>query len=328
MRGIPLVRSSLLRPLLEFLARTQNVLPPTLVRARRALGELDPPVPLAFAGALFDEAVRATGYEDLGLRVGHASALEDFGEFGRVVRADTTVATAFSTAARLMWRFNSGESFWIVEQGDTVCLHRWFSPVLRRGRQPLSDYGLAFMLQLLRLAAGRRWRPQRIDFEGPKPGHAPQLEALADLVRFEQPAAALWFSRDVLSLRLPQDAAPRRNGEKASVCAPVLPRDLGGSVRSALSTLLQIGRPDLSGLAESAGMSARSFQRRLSESGLCFTRLLDEARFERARELLQVETARVVDVGADLGYTDAGNFSRAFRRWSGGLTPQQFRRSR
>ena len=289
------------------------------------LGDSDPPIPLAFAGWLFDEAVRATGFQDLGLRVGHASEIDDLGEFGRAVRSDKTIATAFATAARLTRHFNTGERFWIVEQGDSACLHRWFSPALRRGRQPVSDYCLVFILQLLRLAAGSRWRPQQIDLEGPKPGYAAQLEELADAVRFEQPVTALVFPREVLSLRLPQDVAPRRNGRRAALRAPDLPSDFGVSVRSAVAALLQLGRTDLRGVAEAAGMSVRSFQRRLSESGVCFTHLVDEARFERARSLLQVAATRVVDVGADLGYTDAGNFSRAFRRWSGGLSPRQFR---
>jgi AraC-like DNA-binding protein len=96
-------------------------------------------------------------------------------------------------------------------------------------------------------------------------------------------------------------------------------------VRSAVAGLLQLGRGDLHAVAEASGMSVRSFQRRLAEGGLCFSQLLEEARFEIARQRLLDSGVRVVDVAAELGYTDAANFSRAFRRWSGGLSPRQFR---
>ena len=79
-------------------------------------------------------------------------------------------------------------------------------------------------------------------------------------------------------------------------------------------------------MAEAAGTSARSLQRRLAASGLRFGRLVDEARFQAASRLLRDPSIRIVDVSAELGYTDAANFTRAFRRWAG-VSPLSFRRA-
>ena len=328
MRAIPLVRSSLLHPLFEFLGRRSCALPVPLVRARRALADGDSPIPLACAGALFEEAVRATQRADLGLCVGRASEMDALGDLGPALLRGVTLADAIATAElHLTRRFDSGERIWLGEQGEHAWLHRWFSPALRRGRQPVSDYSLMFMLKLLRLAAGPRWRPAGIDLEGPRPAHAARLDELAHRVRFEQPVTRVLFPRELLALPLERSVAgPQRNGRPVSRPAPELPLDFDGSVRSAIAALLQLGRPDLRSVAEAAGTSVRSLQRGLSKSGLQFTELVDEARFARARRLLR-DAARVVDVGADLGYTDAGNFSRAFRRWSGGQSPRDFRLS-
>ena len=328
MRAIPLVRSSLLHPLFEFLARRSCALPASLVRARRALADCDPPIPLACAGALFEDAVRATGCEDLGLRVGDASEIDALGELGPALRRSATLGAAIALAERYQTRrFNSGERIWLVEQRHEAVLHRWFSPALRRGRQAVSDYSLMFVLKLLRLAAGPHWRPSEIDFEGPRPAHAARLDEFAYRLRFEQPVTRVIFPRELLALPLARPVAtPRGHGGAVAPPARELPLDFDGSVRGAIAALLQLGRPDLRSVAEAAGTSVRSLQRSLSKSGLHFTELVDEARFERARRLLR-DAVRVVDVGADLGYSDAGNFSRAFRRWSGGQSPREFRLS-
>jgi AraC-like DNA-binding protein len=42
--------------------------------------------------------------------------------------------------------------------------------------------------------------------------------------------------------------------------------------------------------------------------------------------LLRDPDVRIVDVSAELGYTDSANFTRAFRRWAG-VPPLAFRRA-
>ena len=73
-------------------------------------------------------------------------------------------------------------------------------------------------------------------------------------------------------------------------------------------------------------MSVRSLQRRLHESELDFGRLVEEARLELARRMLGDSELKIVEVAAELGYTDSANFTRAFRRWTG-VPPREFRRA-
>ena len=74
-----------------------------------------------------------------------------------------------------------------------------------------------------------------------------------------------------------------------------------------------------------AGMSLRSFQRRLKDQGETFTELLDAARADVAKQLLQCTDRSLGQIAAELGYSKATNFARAFKRWTG-KTPDQFRR--
>lgn len=100
---------------------------------------------------------------------------------------------------------------------------------------------------------------------------------------------------------------------------PVLSR-----VRAALSDA-PAGYPDLATVASRLGMSSRTLKRRLREHGFSFRRLLDEIRCRDGIRLLQGTSLSIEDIAYHLGYTTPGNFSRAFRSWTG-TTPAVFRK--
>ncbi|MGB5425571.1 MAG: helix-turn-helix domain-containing protein [Gammaproteobacteria bacterium] len=61
--------------------------------------------------------------------------------------------------------------------------------------------------------------------------------------------------------------------------------------------------------------------------GSSFQELLDEGRFEIARQLLEDTRLEVSQIAVTLDYADARAFTRTFRRWSG-TTPAQWRKNR
>jgi AraC-like DNA-binding protein len=91
-----------------------------------------------------------------------------------------------------------------------------------------------------------------------------------------------------------------------------------------LPSYLDDGIPALAEVAEMAGVSTRSFQRKLAHVGLSYSDLLDTVRYENASKLLRDSNSKIIDIAFSSGYTDPAHFSRAFRRISG-VTPRQFR---
>jgi AraC-like DNA-binding protein len=69
-------------------------------------------------------------------------------------------------------------------------------------------------------------------------------------------------------------------------------------------------------VARSLGMAERTLKRRLAEQGTSYSELLDRQRQTRALELLRTDWS-IEEVADRLGYSDAANFTRAFRRWTG-----------
>ncbi len=80
-------------------------------------------------------------------------------------------------------------------------------------------------------------------------------------------------------------------------------------------------------MAESLHMSSRTLKRRLQQRGTSFQDLLDLVRMGQAKRLL-FETSQSIDaIASTLGYSDASNFSRAFKRKEG-VTPAVYRRQK
>ncbi len=82
--------------------------------------------------------------------------------------------------------------------------------------------------------------------------------------------------------------------------------------------------PTLPQLAESIGLGARFLQRRLAEEGLTLRALGERVRMQEAERRLRETRNEVSAIAADLGFSNASDFARAFHRWAG-TTPQSFR---
>jgi len=83
--------------------------------------------------------------------------------------------------------------------------------------------------------------------------------------------------------------------------------------------------PTVGEAAAAVHLSVRTLHRRLRAAGRSYQGLVDDARRERAAELLLDSRVKLGFVAAALGYRDPANFSRAYKRWHG-VTPRSTRR--
>ena len=96
-----------------------------------------------------------------------------------------------------------------------------------------------------------------------------------------------------------------------------------GRIRQVLAGQLQAA-PGLEGLAQQMNCSARTLRRHLHEQGCSYQELLDELRFERAKQLLGEDELPIYRIAETLGFSETASFRHAFVRWSG-VAPSQFR---
>jgi AraC-like DNA-binding protein len=65
--------------------------------------------------------------------------------------------------------------------------------------------------------------------------------------------------------------------------------------------------------------------RHLTDNGLKFNELLNQAKFEHAKNMLRDNIEPITEIARSLGYSDAAHFTRAFHRWSEN-SPTEYRK--
>ncbi len=124
-----------------------------------------------------------------------------------------------------------------------------------------------------------------------------------------------------------------RNSEAFELCKEACEKQLakityGNDLTSQVREELH-GRPgylqDIDSIAQRLKTSARTLRRRLADQDQTFQGLQQEVRFEQARDYLSRPGLSVSEVSDLLGFSEPGNFTQAFKRWSGGLSPRQYR---
>ena len=223
--------------------------------------------------------------------------------------------------------------FWLQRTAEGV----WFcrkqlvaTPDIESALIQLERYTLTLLVQIVRLGAGRDWRPRNACLSVSEEAGFSEWEALADArLQFRAPFSAILVPDHTLSFPVEgqgagsceaADAAERRLREMWDE------RDLVSTLRAALRSLVTQNGANLDTVAEVAGTSARTFQRRLAERSTSFSEVLDQARFQTAVKLLRESDAAVTDVSECVGYQHPQHFIRAYRRWAG-VTPGRHRES-
>ena len=100
-------------------------------------------------------------------------------------------------------------------------------------------------------------------------------------------------------------------------------QDVSGWVRMMLREARH-GMPSMEEMAHTLNMSPRSLDRYLQREGAGYRALLQQVRHERAQRLLLNSGTSITQIALELGYTDAANFTRAFRKIEG-VSPSVFR---
>ena len=192
----------------------------------------------------------------------------------------------------------------------------------------LTDAAFASFVELGRRGAQKPVQPKRVELKRPSEPTGVHEDYFKCPVRFRA-------RRNALVLRLADLDLPfvSYNAELLEMLEPQLAKALAGTqaqdsigaqVKWILKRLLAGNRPDILAVARELGISGRTLQRRISEEGTSFQRLLLEARQELVRQYLLQPSIETNEVAYLLGYEDPNSFYRAFRTWEG-TTPAHWR---
>lgn len=287
-------------------------------------------MPLAVRNHIIKHCAERTGCPHFGLLVGERAGLHTFGLLGLLMKHAPDVKSALQILIRHLRVHILGASVTLVRDGDHAMLvWRMHEPGVE-AVDHVGDGTVAALHVAMRELCGPDWRPTEARFAHRMPADVgPYRQFFRIALRFDAEDYALVFPARYLGRRLPAVDADVRRMLEAQIdqIERRHPDDFAEQVRSVVRSALMAGRAKSDHVAALFGMHVRTLNRRLGDCGVGFQQLVDECRFEVARQLLEDSDKSAIEIAELLGYAAPGAFTRAFQRWSG-ATPSSWRATR
>ncbi len=284
--------------------------------------------PEVFAG-LQVRAMDLTGDEALGLHMAERTHDSAFDLIAHVVSHAPTLREALGLCAQFQ-RLLMDHGHMTVRETPTTAALVFSSPrSLERADRLQAEFVVGGLLRLARVIAGPSATPRIVAFEHARPAHHPEYARIfGDVARFGQPETSLTFNRDALD-RVQIHQHPELYSLLRSEAERALERVTDGlrpadQVRQYLLSRPPARIPDLATAARDLGVSSRSLRRRLAAEGTSYRELVRETLETSADHMLRDPKRSIQETAVTLGFSNAGAFHRAFKRWTG-MTPTEYR---
>lgn len=326
---IPLYRAAHLSPYLSLLRKIGAPVDSGLRHASLPTMLVDHPdarIPLLNTLDFLTEMSQREGIEDLAFRAREQANVQELSPaLLKAIRSAPTLKIALQATFKLAKKENSQLDIWMSAAATDIRInHKHRVPFDIHNSRHLELNTNMWLIGIIRAFAGASWYPGVIGFRSPLPlsgytmGHLPNTLFLVG-----QKASWIELPRALLRLPLLAQDPPTSGATVGSANKEQIEMDFPTSLKYALQAYLADGYPHIDLAARISGMSVRSLQRRLSESDCKYSELVQMARFEAAKQLLQNPDVKVIDAAYALGYEDPSNFSRAFKRIAG-ISPCEF----
>ncbi|WP_432696090.1 AraC family transcriptional regulator [Marinobacterium sp. YM272] len=323
-------RSSVLTGFTE-LCRRHHINPMQML-ARENLGPAvlrsqDLHIPYESCVRVLYHAARESGYPLFSLTLSLRHGIEALGPLGLMASQSASLGEALGVVQKYLHFHAQGVQLELVQQGSEARLIYDVRMNRNIDLTQLMELGIGRIHNVLRslAPAGMKISGVRFRHEPLAPvceyaallGLTPSFSSQENSVSF--PAAFLSKPPAPASdrVRLYFESFLTRIGQSHA-------RPLKHQVVRLIHDLIPTGEASAASVAGLLGLHTRSLQRQLKLIDTDFRTLLEEVRYERAKEILANTDTPVTDLALQLGYSELSAFSRAFKSWSG-LSPQQWR---
>jgi AraC-like DNA-binding protein len=269
------------------------------------------------------------GDPEVGLRAGESIQPGDFALLEYAARSCPTLGDAVRCFARYLVLLHEGAEIALVEAGDHVM---WRHRITDGVPQPpaANDFVMAACNAFARTYCHYYEPPLEVHFAHPEPANRATYEKhFRTTVRFGAPDNAFILTRDQLAVPLTRsDSLLRSEYERHAEELLGRVRDGSGivhAVRRVLLADLRTGGCTMTTTARKLAMSVATLRRRLEEVDATYASVVDAVRYDLARKYLADPGMATGEVAFLLGFQEASSFSKAFRRWSGGVSAPEFR---
>lgn len=259
--------------------------------------------------------------QDIGLELGQRMHVSSYGLLGYALLTSATLGDALRLALRYPALLGTLFELSLVEDGEQI----WLTAGDYRENPALAAFNVEFCLVSMKvicddlLGGPLPLREARFDY--PAPAYHPRYAERFDCpLQFDARHNGFAFDAQWLQQPLPlADAITHR--AMAERCRKQNSEFTGrqawlNRVRQLLAEQLHAA-PGLDGLAAQMNCSPRTLRRHLHALGCSYQQLLDELRFEQAKQWLAQGQWPIYKIAEQLGFSETASFRHAFMRWCG-----------
>ncbi len=282
----------------------------------------DLPLPLREQFKVLSQAGHEIGNPFFGATLGRHVDISELGAFGSWITSAPTLASGIERSGRGLNRYLQTKTVLRLEILQTKA--RWSIQFLdsgRDGRFQNELLAIGYLIDLVRKFVGHSWSPSLIRSTCNGVAQAKDLEKIFKApVMHDIPVSSIEFDLSLLSM------TGRRKIDSDFSSEPPIPHISGYQYEVAALTAIALleGYPKIDWVASKLEISRRCLQRSLDAEGCNFSKLLEGLLKDRAITLLRSTNQGLTDIALQLGYSNSGHFSRAFRRWTG-ISPSEYR---
>jgi AraC-like DNA-binding protein len=256
--------------------------------------------------------------------VGRKMHLSAYGMYGYALMCSLTLRDFFNEGVKYHKLATPTVAIGWREESNAAI---WSFPHLTSPELSADLHGFLIEQQLVQHAthlkdvAGPACRPVRATLSFPAPPHVGLYERfLGCPVFFNADSCELHFDAQILdkptqlahklTSTLMQDTCERLIGQARTSVG------LTGQIYQIL--MVNPGQlPAMDQIAQMLRMNERTLRRKLGAEGTSFGDIVDNVRTSLATEYLRTTKMTIEDIASLVGFSDAANFRRAFRRWTG-----------
>ncbi|WP_213309161.1 AraC family transcriptional regulator [Paraburkholderia sacchari] len=279
---------------------------------------------------VYSNAQRLSGRPDVGIYAGKRQRMSDYGVFGYAMASCHTLGDALDLGLEQLPRATHAVPLGSRVEGDVGILFAQNAAFLGDALPFLSEFWCSSMNGLFCNILESPFPSIRMLVTYPAPSYWRTYEReFGCPIEFD--AGVNEWHYDA---RLRNSVLPNANPVTMSILqscwwdAPSIDGAREVDLVSTITAMLMDQSGDIENIdsiAGKLGMSLRTLHRRLAAAGVTYKSIVDEVRQKLAFRYLRQTTMTIEQIAEQTGFSDASNFRRAFKRWTG-RTPGELRR--
>lgn len=278
---------------------------------------------------VWQRAVDITGDRCFGLEAANHWHPTTTHALGYAWMASSSLREALERSVRFSRIVSDASRLQLEDDGDSCRLLLDYPGTDIQPADAAIDASLALVIYMCRSSyVDDNFTPLEVSFRHSEPDCVHRFSVVfGSPVRFHAEDNAIRFDSEQLDRALPTANAELAHASDAIITeylARMDQADVVLQVRRVLVDQLCSGHATETSVAEALHMTPRTLQRRLKAAGTTYKAVLEETRRQLALDYVRNSRYSIGEITYLLGFSEASNFSRAFKRWTG-RSPTQFR---